>query len=45
MGGILDNFKGSLDKDRDGDVDLNDLTSLLSGGGGSLMDKVKGMFS
>ncbi|HSB92115.1 MAG TPA: hypothetical protein VLC28_03320 [Flavitalea sp.] len=46
MGGILDKFKGGLDKDGDGDVDLSDLTGLLTGGGsGSMMDKVKGMFS
>ena len=42
---ILNKFGGGkLDKDRDGDVDLQDLQSILSGGGG-VMDKVKGMFN
>lgn len=44
MGGILNKFKGGLDRDGDGDVDLSDLTGMLGGGGG-LMDKVKGMFN
>jgi len=35
---------GKLDKDADGDVDLQDLKSMFAGGGG-IMDKVKGMFS
>jgi hypothetical protein len=44
--GIFNKFKGGLDKDGDGDVDLGDLTSLLTGSGtGSVMDKVKGMFN
>jgi hypothetical protein len=43
VGGILNKFKAGLDKDGDGDVDLNDLTAMFSGSGG-LMDKVKGMF-
>jgi hypothetical protein len=43
MEGILNKFKGGLDKDHDGDVDLGNLTGLLTGGQtGSLMDKVKG---
>lgn len=38
---------GKLDTDGDGDVDLQDLKGMFSGGnaGGNLMDKVKGMFS
>jgi hypothetical protein len=40
---MLNKFTGGkLDKDRDGDVDFQDLKSIFSGGGG-LMDKVKGM--
>ncbi|MBA4167009.1 MAG: DUF937 domain-containing protein [Chitinophagaceae bacterium] len=43
IGGMLNKFKGGLDKDGDGDVDLNDLTSMFGSGGG-IMDRVKGMF-
>ena len=43
--GMLNKFGGGqLDKDNDGDVDLQDLKSMFAGGSGGLMDKVKGMF-
>ena len=42
--GMLNRFKGKLDKDNDGDVDLQDLKAMFSGEGG-LVDKVKGIFS
>ena len=41
--GLLSKFKTGLDKDGDGDVDLQDLKGLLSGGG--FMDSVKGFFN
>ena len=42
--GMLGKFKGVLDKDHDGDVDLQDIQSVFSGGG-SIMDKVKSMLN
>ncbi len=42
IGSIFNKFKSGLDKDGDGDVDLTDLTSLFKGGGGGLMDNLKG---
>ena len=40
---------GGLDKDGDGDTDLNDITSMFSGGGassgGGILDTVKGLFN
>jgi hypothetical protein len=45
MQGLLDKVKGGkLDIDGDGDTDLQDLMSLVKGGGGGLVDKVKGLF-
>ena len=42
--GMLNRFGGGkLDKDRDGDVDLQDLKAMFSGGG--IMDNIKGMFN
>jgi len=44
--GLLNKFKGAgLDQDGDGDTDLQDLTKMVSGGGGGILDKVKGMFN
>lgn len=42
--GLLSKFRGGLDRDGDGDVDLNDLRALVAGEG-SLTDKVRGMFN
>jgi hypothetical protein len=40
---MLTKFKGSMDKDGDGDVDLQDLKSFFAGSGG-VVDKIKGLF-
>lgn len=41
---LVSKFKGGLDADHDGDVDLQDLKGLFSSPG-SIMDKVKGLFN
>ena len=43
---LLNKFKGAgLDQDGDGDTDLQDLTKMVSGGAGGILDKIKGMFN
>lgn len=50
IGGLVSKFaQGGLDRDGDGDVDLNDLTAAFAGGGaatggGGLLDSLAGMF-
>lgn len=41
--GMMTRFKASMDKDHDGDVDLQDLKAFFAGRGG-VVDKVKGLF-
>jgi hypothetical protein len=46
MQALLNKLKGvGLDKDNDGDVDMKDLMKLVQGGGGGILDRVKGMFN
>ncbi|MCW3081565.1 hypothetical protein [Segetibacter sp.] len=40
---MMTKFKGSMDKDGDGDVDLDDLKAFFTGNGG-VVDKIKGLF-
>ncbi len=40
---MMSKFKGNMDKDGDGDVDLQDLKAFFTGSGG-VVDKVKGFF-
>ena len=40
---MLTKFKGSMDKDGDGDVDFQDLKAFFAGSGG-VVDKIKGLF-
>ena len=41
--GMMAKLKGSMDKDGDGDVDLQDLKAFFAGSGG-VVDKIKGLF-
>jgi hypothetical protein len=41
--GMLSKFKGGMDKDGDGDVDMDDLKAFFSGNDG-VVNKVKGLF-
>ena len=41
--GMMTKLKGKMDKDGDGDVDLQDLKAFFAGSGG-VIDKVKGLF-
>lgn len=40
---MMTKFKGSMDRDGDGDVDLQDLKAFFAGKGG-VVDKIKGLF-
>jgi hypothetical protein len=41
--GMMSKLKGGLDTNGDGNLDLQDLKSVFSGGGGDLLGKLKGM--
>ena len=41
--GMMNKLKASMDRDSDGDVDLQDLKAFFTGKGG-VVDKVKGLF-
>ena len=41
----LSNLVKQYAGDGDGDTDLQDLTKMVSGGAGGILDKVKGMFN
>lgn len=41
--GMITKFKGSMDKDGDGDVDIQDIKAFFAGNGG-VVDKIKGLF-
>ena len=40
---MMNKFKTGMDKDRDGDVDFQDLKKFFTGSGG-VVDKIKGLF-
>ncbi|MDQ3847254.1 MAG: hypothetical protein M3342_25045 [Bacteroidota bacterium] len=40
---MITRFKASMDRDDDGDVDLQDLKAFFAGKGG-VVDKIKGLF-
>jgi len=42
---LMNKFKGgAFDKDGDGDTDLQDVAAMFKGGGGGILDTVKGLF-
>jgi len=45
IGGLLSKVKsGAIDLNGDGHTDMKDLMAVFNGGGGGVMDKLKGMF-